>query len=1405
MTNKTYQLTNLLTFMKISLIKPIFVLCSLFFALNISAQNTQKQLALTSTQNIELKTNQLMQGVENQDIVNILNEIGSTVSEIQSKLAMYADQIDLSNIVAALQDNETGFNNINTPTTQGLGNLATSLRSVNNDLTNLINAGGVVPCDYCGINNGNNSDPNKSKNYIRTKTYTSTFQFIEQIQYFDGLGRPNEAVQKGITPDRKDLISIVEYDGEKQRQYLPATVNNQSSGNFVDLQSVINAAKAMYNNDSRPYVETKSEKRTVTVTGAGEYYQNNPAKQKTELNAANEVKKFRIKDSKLTADGYYPANTLYKTVSTDEDGKTAAKFTNKLGRVVMTTQGTDNQTCYVYDDFGLLSFVLPPLAVDEISSGTVEDDDPVLKKYAYLYKYDELGREIYKKLPGCEPIFMVYDKADRLIFSQDGNQRAGNGASKKWTYFRYDVYGRLLYSGICKTQLSHATLQENFKDIIATENAEGVAYAPATDEDNEPQTNSSGIGYTQTEYTGIIYDEFLSVNYYDSYSFLNLHIFAQIKADLTYQEKQGYDVADKKTIINGFSSFNAIGLQTGSVAYILDNSGNFLTTAIYYDAKGQAVQTRSTNHLNGYDIVYNKYNFTGTVAQTLKEHSINPPAGDVGGNPSPSLPAGEGVNSEKYWYAYDHAGRLTNTNYVLDNNPSVLVSVNTFDNLGRVTQKKRWINYNQPDIETFEYNIKSQITKIKSGIFQEILSYEGLYNGNISSTTSQNLTFNYKYDELNRLTEGKSTNNVKFDETFTYDKHGNIKTLVRLNGTPVDNLNLSYEGNQLVKVEDSAVSLSKNMSLYYTKQYNQKDDGTFEYDANGNLTFDSDRKILSIQYNVLNLPSKIEFEGGNFIENVYAADGRKLSSYYKTEITPVMEPMERTLIGVMTLSKNNIETEIESGTHYVGNFEYLLGQDGAVESTRIHNAEGYVENSEYYYFRKDHIGNNREVWNATTGATVQKTDYYPSGLPLNTGGTLGADVQPYKHTGKEFIEMGGYDVYDLGFRTYYPAIGRFTTIDPLAESTYSQSPYVYAANNPVRYIDFLGLAATDPPPTGLEHEGDNISIYDYNGFVDGSSNFMNGCGFPPYGGFRDPWETFGDLLHGFSRNEWIQMWHNVYKNGDISQATFVGMVSYANTFGGSGFFGTNTGGFGGYHGPEYNFRTKFGAWVYKVFHGGGTIGKDTDTGEWFVSKKEKVNTNTSSGSKEVVGEDGQKTTELPNVTTVATRIFDNKGRTTPIDWKLRDAANSWYDAYKIREFWKSNGAWVETDSRFDMIMGTLQIGLSVVLPSIGYNMVNTARAATTTTTVQIETSVSKLMGNSYVAMGEIVTPIKNTELLNSLNATSKGNWVKVYEAGIQNGTKIEVHYFRNTTTRQVFDVKTKYNYWHQSAFQNIGR
>ena len=49
--------------------------------------------------------------------------------------------------------------------------------------------------------------------------------------------------------------------------------------------------------------------------------------------------------------------------------------------------------------------------------------------------------------------------------------------------------------------------------------------------------------------------------------------------------------------------------------------------------------------------------------------------------------------------------------------------------------------------------------------------------------------------------------------------------------------------------------------------------------------------------------------------------------------------------------------------------------------------------------------------------------------------------------------MHGYDAYDNGALHYYPAIGRWETVDPLAEKYYSISPYAYCMNNPIRFVD----------------------------------------------------------------------------------------------------------------------------------------------------------------------------------------------------------------------------------------------------------------------------------------------------------------------------------------------------------------
>jgi hypothetical protein len=143
--------------------------------------------------------------------------------------------------------------------------------------------------------------------------------------------------------------------------------------------------------------------------------------------------------------------TKLVTVMHDEGNTQHLEFTDKDGNVVVRRTIYDGEqltTYYVYDDSGQLRFVLPPEAAcyyeSSLSSGQfISSTDDCLLKYGYEYRYDGRGNCIYKRLPGCEPVYYIYDKSDRCILSQTGVQRSQG----TWTYSIPDVFGREVLSG----------------------------------------------------------------------------------------------------------------------------------------------------------------------------------------------------------------------------------------------------------------------------------------------------------------------------------------------------------------------------------------------------------------------------------------------------------------------------------------------------------------------------------------------------------------------------------------------------------------------------------------------------------------------------------------------------------------------------------------------------------------------------------------------------------------------------------------------------------------------------------------------------------------------------------------------------------------------------------------------
>ncbi|MDY8137076.1 DUF6443 domain-containing protein [Aquimarina sp. 2201CG5-10] len=824
---------------------------------------------------------------------------------------------------------------------------------------------------------------------------------IKNITYFDGLGRAKQAIAINQSSSEKDIVTHIEYDdlGRQNKEYLPypslssgggiktgtknatqayyKTAYSQDFPGITDINLITSYSEKEFDNSPLNRVTKQAAPGTDWQLGNGheiEFEYN--------TNSLQEVRKYAV-TTVLTGTTYIPSlqdndthygvGTLYKMITKDENhtdasGKlhTTAEFKNKQGQVVLKRTYakvnnivTDHDTYYVYDDYGNLTYVIPPKVntADGIS-------DTELAELCYQYVYDNRNRLVEKKIPGKGWEYIVYDRLDRHILTQDAEQRAKN--NKEWLFTKYDQLGRVIYTGIYKDNRTRTEVQTSANDSDKT----SESYVGTT----EPNTL---FFYTDHAFpTGIPYYDVYTINYYDKYVYWN--------ADARNPATNSFGVALTDRIK---------GLTTTSKVKVLGTSESWITTITGYDQKARPVYVYSKNdYLQTTTITESKLDFVGKVLKTKTKHTKN-------GNADIVI-----IDT----FTHDHTGRLEKQSQKINNQAEEVIFENTYDELGQLQNKGVGGKVDQNRLQSvdYKYNVRGWLKEINNpddltndlfafGINYNSPTHQGtaLFNGNIAETKWKTASDNslrwyrYSYDALNRIKSGIDNLDRYSLSSIAYDKNGNITSLQRkghINEQAthfglMDNLQYTYveEGNKLTRVQELpggnttyGFKDSANLTTEYT------------YDQNGNMTSDANKGVTGITYNHLNLPNSVSVSNittyGN-IQYIYDATGTKLKK---------------------TVTQGSSVTT----TEYAGNYIYKNGQ-----LEFLNHPEGYIEPNglggfEYVYQYTDHLGNIRLSYSDRDG---DYQNIVASSFTNDMEGWLKGDVETEITNGRLKVTVNG--------------------------------------------------------------------------------------------------------------------------------------------------------------------------------------------------------------------------------------------------------------------------------------------------------------------------------------------------------------------------------------------------------------
>ncbi|WP_228465789.1 DUF6443 domain-containing protein, partial [Chryseobacterium bernardetii] len=470
----------------------------------------------------------------------------------------------------------------------------------------------IIPIGMLLLSSSVHAQLSPGENYIQSKTYldyngTTPTKTSETVQYFDGLGRPKQVVNVKASPQGKDVAVPIEYDqfGRQVKDYLPIPQSGTLNGGIIP-NPLSNASNTPYGSEkiySEKILENSPLNRIQQQIQVGNDWSTKPVKFDYQANGLNEVSRYITTTTwennatkstvSLSQAAVYAPGTLYKNTVTDEDGNQTIEFKNGKGqtllvrKVLSSTEKAD--TYYVYNEYDQLAFVIPPHAIDKPVT------DVLLNDLCYQYRYSGRNLLVEKKLPGKGWEYMVYDRQDRLIATQDANQRPANN----WSYTRYDQFGRVVYTGIATDYATRATLQQYVYN-------KGYNTSNNTTRTPSPSFRLSGmdIYYTNDAIPEVL-NNVLTVTYYDTYPAYSFN--PSFPSAI-----QGVDTLKDTVSPEGKSTK---GLPVMSLVKNIEDD-NWTRNYTYYDTKGRVIGTHSINHLGGYTRTESSLDFAG-VAQTV--------------------------------------------------------------------------------------------------------------------------------------------------------------------------------------------------------------------------------------------------------------------------------------------------------------------------------------------------------------------------------------------------------------------------------------------------------------------------------------------------------------------------------------------------------------------------------------------------------------------------------------------------------------------------------------------------------------------------------------------------------------------------------------------------------------------